>query len=157
MRTTNFGSGIVVAALSLVALVWLIPNHTKPAQMATDLPPAFMPSVAVTTCLVLAVLLTVLNRPRGAVGDEAAHEEFGEEASGMGRAEFVNLALWLGLAALIMTLLQYAGFFVAGAVLLALAMLYVGLRRPVVLVPLVLGVPAALYWIVWFAFTVELP
>lgn len=156
VRRTNLAAGILLAALAFCALAWLIPANTQPAQSARDLAPAFMPTLAMSVCLGLSLLLAVRNRPRG-TARELEHEEFGAEASGIGRQELTNLALWLALVVLTMLLLHFAGFIPAGIVLLALSMWYVGLRRPLLLVPLCLGVPVALYWVVWFAFTIELP
>ncbi|MDP6345642.1 MAG: tripartite tricarboxylate transporter TctB family protein [Alphaproteobacteria bacterium] len=157
MRATDLMAGIVLGLAALLALIWLIPNYTAPAQSELDLAPGLIPSVAMWICLLLALLLVRKGLPFGRQGAAHEDEEFGAEASGIGRHEAVNVGLWALTAIVTMTLLHIAGFIVAGAVMLAAVMFYARQRNYWILVAIAAAMPIALYWLVWFAFTIELP
>ena len=92
MRKTHISASLIISVLSLVFLLWLIPTQTSPPDSHLDLAPKFMPTLAITVCLGLAVLMGLtafFSRKK----DGELHEEFGEEASGMGWPEFQKLDL----------------------------------------------------------------
>ena len=157
MRRTDLAAGALLAGLALFALAWFVPAHTTRAQSRLDLSPALIPSVAMAVVLAMALLLMWTRRPRRDAAADEEHEEFGGEASGIGRQELVNLAVWVAASVLTFVLLDTVGFIVAGAVLVAAAMWHARLRRPWLLAGLALGVPALLDRVVWVAFTVALP
>ena len=157
MRVTNLVAGAVLGIGSAVALFWLIPNYTVPAQSALDLAPSFMPSVAMWVCLLLAGLLIKSGLPFGRHDQIHSDEEFGDEATGLGIRTLANFGLWVATSVVVMVLLQTLGFIVAGVSFLVAAMLYTRLQNYWLLALIAVGMPVALYWIVWFAFTIELP
>ena len=57
MRRTHIWSSIVIGAVMMAFLFWIIPNNTSPPFSELDLAPSFIPSLAVTVTLLLAVLL----------------------------------------------------------------------------------------------------
>jgi hypothetical protein len=154
MRRTDLAAGAILAGLAVLALAWFIPARTAPAQSRLDLAPALLPSVAMAVVLAMALLLLWTRR---VARPEEEHEEFGDEASGIGRQELINLALCMAAAAVTYVLLDTLGFIVAGAVLVATAMWHARMRNPWLLAGLALAVPALLDRVAWYAFTISLP
>ena len=157
MRKTDLWTGTILVVVAGIVLFWLLPSHTTPAQSELDLAPAFVPSLAVWTCLLLSVRLIWNGLSPEHYRSDHSDEEFGDEATGMGPLEIRNLAMWILVSVVTMVLLETVGFVVAGSTLLAVVMYYARLRNYLMLVSISLSVPLALYWIVWFGFTVELP
>ena len=93
-RRTDIISGLVLAALSLFLLVWLIPANTSPPQSENNLSPAFLPTVAAIVMLVLASLLALVSWATERAEGDRPHEEFGDEARGIGLAEAADIAVW---------------------------------------------------------------
>ena len=155
MRTTDRVTAVLLAALAVFALAWFIPTHTSPAQSRLDLAPALLPSIAMAVVGAMAVLL-LWSRRRPA---DSGHtdEEYGDEASGIGRHELVNLGLCLAAGAVTYALMTAVGFVVAGALLAAAGMWHARLRNRWLLVGLAVGVPAVLDRVAWYAFTILLP
>jgi len=157
MQATNLVAGVVLGIGAAGALFWLIPNYTAPPQSPLDLAPGFMPSVAMWVCLLLAALLIKSGLPFGRHDQVHADEEFGDEASGVGIATIANFGLWVATAVVLMLLMQTLGFLVAAISFLVAAMVYMRLQVYWLLATIAVGIPVALYWIIWFAFTIELP
>lgn len=155
-RRTDLASGLVLMLLAGLGLFWLVPSQTAPAQSPLDLPPGLMPSLALAVCLALAILL-VARALRPVRGEPGRHEEFGAEASGIGRRELFNLAGWIALSTATMLALPRLGFLFTGALLLAAVLIYAR-ARPLWLVALLVPlVPLALQQVALHAFTTELP
>lgn len=53
----ELAAGAVLIGLSLLALFWLIPNHTGEATSDLEVAPGFFPQIAAVSLLVLSVLL----------------------------------------------------------------------------------------------------
>lgn len=157
MRRTDIGAGVILFVAAALALLWLIPAHTFPAQSESNLAPAFMPSVALTIVLGLALLLVASRLGGSAAGEGQPHEEFGTESRGFGRAEARELALWAGAAVVTMLILKYVGFIAAGVLLLVATMLFMGERRLWVVGATALATPTIISIVAWHAFTVQMP
>lgn len=156
MRKTHIVSSVLVIVLSLALLFWIIPEQTEPPMSKLDLPPSFIPSLAVTVCLILAVILgldALLARKR----TDDLHEEFGEEASGMGLAEFKNLGLWAVASVAAWYATVYIGFEPAMIVFLAGWLLYAGLRNYWLTAVIAIATPIILSQFAWHVFTTQLP
>ena len=149
-------SGTVISGVMLVFLFWIIPNFTSPPDSELDLAPSFIPSLAVTVTLLLAILLAVTAFFSSSTND-ALHEEFGEEASGIGLAEFKNLGLWtlVSIGAWFGTV--HVGFEPALTVCLALGLVFSGMRNYWLTALIAIATPIILSQLAWYIFTTELP
>ena len=143
-RSIDIAAGLCLAALSVFALVWLIPNHTQPADSQFDVAPGFFPNLAAGAVLVLSALL-LLRRLGQAAG------------RGGGLRIVVELAVWCALSAAIMLALVHIGFAVMAPVVIAGAMLFCGNRNWWLIAAMTVLFPLAVYWAAWFIFTVDLP
>lgn len=156
-RRTDIVAAIVIAAVAIVLLVWIIPQHTSPPQSEGNLSPAFMPSLAVGVMLVLAILLGVSAWFSRDDGDGVEHEEFGTEAHGIGLTDAADVALWGCFAAAMMVGFLTVGFIPTAIPALVVLMLYAGQRSPVLIGSVAIAVPVLIHQIAWHAFTVQMP
>ncbi len=157
MRTTNLVSSIVVAVGSVLLLAWLIPGYTAPAQSPLDIPPARLPSIAIWTCLITAVIMGI-GAFRAKAGDgHSDDEEFGDTATGIGGEELIRIAILIALVAAIAVAMPLAGFEITMGVLLVAMMVFLRQRSYAVLLAVALIVPVGLSQLIWHVFTVELP
>ncbi len=143
-RGVDIAAGLCLAALSLFALVWLIPTHTQPADSQFDVAPGFFPNLAAGAVLLLSGFL-LLRRWRQAPGGE-----------GGGRIVF-ELALWSALAIAIMLALSHIGFLVMAPVVIAGAMLFAGNRNWWLIGAMAIFFPLLVETAAWLIFTVDLP
>lgn len=157
IRRTDIVSGLILAALSIMLLVWIIPANTSPPQSENNLSPAFLPSLAALVMGTLAALLAIVSWTSPPDGPEILHEEFGDEARGIGLAEISDIAIWSVFAIAMMAGFLNIGFLATAVAALVLMMLYTGERRPIPIAAVAISVPLALQQIAWHAFTVQLP
>jgi putative tricarboxylic transport membrane protein len=157
IRRTDIASGLVLAAFSVLLLVWIIPTNTSPPQSEHNLSPAFLPSLAALVMLALAALLALVSWLTPARDPDTPHEEFGDEARGLGLADITDIAVWSAFAVAMMAGFLTIGFLATAVAGLVLMMLYAGERRPILIATVALAIPVALQQIAWHAFTVQLP
>jgi hypothetical protein len=156
MRLTHLYSAVIIGGLSFLGLVWIIPSQTAPPESPLDLPPAFMPMLMVTICLLLSIVLGVgALRQQG--DDTKPNEEFGEDATGIGRTELLNFALWAGVATMTWMLLRFVGFEPAMTVFLLVVLTFAGVRQIWLIACVALIVPIALAQFTWYALTIQVP
>ena len=95
MNKTNIWSAAFLIVFSLVLLGWIIPNYTSAPQSDLDVRPSFIPNVAAGAILFLSLLMLYNSLMRAKRGHEDVmdDEEFGDEASGLGLEELLNLGL----------------------------------------------------------------
>jgi hypothetical protein len=135
--------GAVLLALSLVTLVWLIPvGIDSPGRVPNPaLAPAFWPRIIVIAVAGLAVAMIAQGVLRGErapePGDPEAGPAFGPED------RWVLAAA--GLLALYLWAMHWGGLVVPSMAALAATMALHGERRPVVVLPVSIGVPGILY------------
>ncbi len=157
IRRTDIVSGLILAVVSVLLLVWIIPANTSPPQSENNLSPAFLPSLAALVMLTLAVLLAIVSWTSPPGDPDARHEEFGDEARGLGLGEMADIAIWSAFAAAMMAGFLTIGFLATAVAALVLMMLYTGERRPIPIAAVAIALPLALQQIAWHAFTVQLP
>jgi hypothetical protein len=157
-RATSLVTGAVTALLSAYGVFWLIPAHTGDARTANDIAPAMVPSVALGTCLLLALLLMVRawRAPRDAGAAHTTADTAGN-APVSGPALLADLAIWAFASLATFVLLRHAGFLVTGTLVIAAWMLFCGERSPLRIAALALGVPILLDRLSWYALSVPLP
>ncbi len=143
-------AGLVLAALSLFALLWLIPTQTKSAAGAYDVSPGFFPRLAASAVLILSVIF---------VGHRVAR--FGQmrqqKTSSDGGAILTEIVVWTIACAAIWIGLWQIGFLVVAPLVIAIAMVAAGVRRWWLIVIVAAGVTAATYWGAGSLFEVDLP
>lgn len=132
-------AGLVLAALSLFALLWLIPTQTKSAAGAYDVSPGFFPRVAAVALLVLSVVF---------VGHRIVRFELLRQrpSSSDGGAILTEIAVWTIACAAIWIGLWQVGFLAVAPLVIAIAMVAAGVRRWWLIVVLAAAVTAATYW-----------
>lgn len=156
MRLTHLYSAVIIGGFSFLCLVWIIPSQTAPAESPLDLPPAFMPTLMVAICLLLSIVLGV--RALRQKGDDGKpNEEFGEDATGIGRTELLNFSLWAGVATTTWLLLRFVGFEPAMTVFLLAVLTYTGVRKIWLIACVALVVPIVLAQFTWYALTIQVP
>jgi len=156
LRATHIWSGAVLAALSLVCLFWVIPATTSPPDSPLDLAPSFIPMVSVSVVLVLSVVLA-LTALRQRQEDASLDDEFGADATGMGRREFVNLGFWTLAAAGAWVVMRYVGFEPAMTLFLVAVLTYLGLRNFRLVAVIAIATPIVLAQFVWYVFEIQVP
>ncbi len=143
----DFLSGLVLAVLSVVALVWLIPGFVPSADIPGQMSARFFPSLTAWVVLVCAVGLMIANR-RFVTGS----------TQGRGRLILTELAVWLVCGTVLMALVVWVGFIAAGiAAILGGAYVSRYRARPILILALAIGLPILLDQLVWHVFTVQLP
>ncbi|NNF80445.1 MAG: hypothetical protein HKN05_20680 [Rhizobiales bacterium] len=143
-RGVDIAAGLCLAALSVFALVWLIPAHTQPADSQFDVAPGFFPNLAAGAVLLLSGLLLL--------------RRWGQVPSGGGGARIVlELAVWSALSVAIMLALSHIGFLIMAPVVIAGAMLFSGNRNWWLIAAMTIIFPLVVKWAAWFIFTVDLP
>ena len=147
---------MVLIVIGLVCLFWIIPATTFPPDSALDLAPAFIPSLAVSIFLLLSLVLLVTATLRRE-DDKSLHEEFGEDATGIGKKEFGEVGLWILAAGSSWLIMTYVGFEPAMTLLIGAVLIYVGLRNYWILAATAILVPIVLSQFVWYVFETQLP
>ena len=159
MNKTNLWCAAFLIAFSLVLIGWVIPNYTSAPQSDLDVRPSFIPNVAAGVILFLACLMLYnsLKRVKAEQEDVIDDEEFGDEASGIGREELLNLVLWLITSAAAVILLGILGFSIVSGLFLIGLMWYAGQRNWIILILVGIIVPVAIWQLTWHAFSIQLP
>ncbi len=143
-RGIDIAAGLCLAALSLFALLWLIPNHTQPADSQFDVAPGFFPNLAAGTVLFFSLVLLA--------------RRWRQTPSGGGGFQVISeIATWSALAVAIMLALSTLGFLVMAPVVIAGAMLFSGNRTWWLIAAMAIVFPLAVEGAAWLIFTVDLP
>lgn len=143
-RGVDIAAGLCLAAVSVFALVWLIPTHTQPADSQFDVAPGFFPNLAAGAVLLLSGLLLL--------------RRWGQAPSGGGGLRIVmELGVWCALSVAVMLGLSHIGFLVMAPVVIAGAMLFSGNRNWWLIAAMTMIFPLLVKWAAWFIFTVDLP
>lgn len=156
MRQTHLWSSVVISAISLLFLFYIIPTQTSPPGSPLDLEPSFIPSLAITVTLILAIIMGATAFFSRKSQDEE-HEEFGAESSGMGWIEFKNLGLWILVSLFAWFGTTYVGFEPTMTVLLAAGLYFAGVRNYWLMAIIAVATPIILSLGAWHIFTAELP
>ena len=146
----DIAAGLVLAALSLFALLWLIPTQTKGAAGAYDVSPGFFPQVAASAVLILSVLFLGHRFVR-------FRAMRARPSSSDGVAILAEIAVWTVACAAIWIGLWQICFLVVAPLLIAIAMVAAGVRRWWLIVVLAAATTAATYWGAEHLFSVALP
>lgn len=154
----------------------LIPNQVPPAISQFDIPPGLIPTIMTVVIAACALMIAIgeWRKWRRSDGVEAGPGE-GEEGDveRFRGPEILSVALvgaalygvWWVMAAArsrgvlgpLFADLPFGGFEVGGGLLLIVAMLLTGERRPLILIPLGFGLPALIAALAWYGLKVSLP
>lgn len=115
----DIAAGLVLAAVSLFALFWLIPQHTGSAAGEFDVSPGFFPRIAAIVTLILSLML---------VGHRLLRFARLQRRPG-GGAVLVEIAVWTVACVAITAGLSFIGYLFVAPVVIGVAMLAAGERR----------------------------
>ena len=142
----DVAAGLVLAAASAFALLWLIPGNTEQSLGEHDISPGFFPSLAACAVLLLSILF---------IATRAKDLPTATRSGGLSIA--AEVAVW-GLASLlIVSGLALAGFLFTAPLVIAAWMLVGGRRIWWQVLLLALLFPIAVDRLAWIVFTVQLP
>ena len=157
MKNTHIGAGILLIQVCLWLLFWLIPNNTITPTSEDDLSSALMPSIAIGTMLLTAVMMLVRALRSSAAAAHAMDDEFGDDADGINRTVLLKTLLWAVAATVSWLLMTYVGFEPAMTLLLIATMLYVGVRKPLAIALTSVLMPIILSQASWHFFSTQMP
>ena len=116
-----------------------------------------MPSIALATNLVTAVLMLIQALRADEAKAEAMDEEFGKEATGLNLTVFINVIALIALSILAWFLIAHVGFEPAMTLILVVIMWYVGVRKLLTIGLTALLMPIILSLGAWYFFVTEMP
>ena len=142
----DLASGLLMAALAVLALAWIIPANVDADAGDYDVSPVFMPKLAAWIVLALGLLLAASAVRR---------------ASGAWRSApwsiVVDPLAWAGVSVLVYLSLMHLGFLVTAPAVIAGGLLYAGQRSPIIIAIISIGLPLLLNTGAWQIFQVALP
>jgi tripartite tricarboxylate transporter TctB family protein len=147
---TDIAAGLVLAAISVTALLWLIPNFIESGASEYDIGPAFFPKLTAWVVLALSVALTLTNMVRYRASGS-------RDLSGQGWSVLFEIFAWTLVGGLTLFGLSKVSFLLTAALLVAFGAVVAGYRRWWVIAVLALVFPVVVDQIVWLVFTVDLP
>ncbi len=147
---TDIVAGLVLAAMAVVALVWLIPNYMDAGASQYDIGPAFFPKLTAWAVLVLSLALSATKALRYRASN--AHG-----AADQGRWVLFEILAWTLVGGLTLFGLSRVSFVLTAALLVAFGAVVAGYRRWWVIAILAVVFPLAVDQVVWIIFTVDLP
>ena len=148
MQKADFFLSLVLIAFGLIMAIWVIPGQALPSEQY-GMSPAALPMICAIGIVILSFILLMKNLPRK-WNREKCQAVISRVALGRtGR----NLAIALA-SLLIMGLM---GYLAAGAFLIIASMLSTGNRSPLRIVLCALIAPTALFVIMRYALSVNLP
>jgi hypothetical protein len=145
-RRLDFFCALLLAAVSLAAILWIIPAHVPGAASRGEVAPSFFPNLTAGVVLVCAVALAIANA--GAVLQRAPTG---------GPVILVEIAGWTVVAAAIWYLLAHVGFIAASVFATAAGTLVARYRRLWFSILTALILPFVLQFAVQALFGIALP
>lgn len=140
-------SGLVLATLSVIALVWLIPANVSGVSDGTDVSPAFFPRLTAWVILVLSLIMVAHRFLRSDPGDGWV----------AGRRILAETGAVLIFALTVGTLVPVFGYLPTSILVILVGGFIAGYRRWWALILLAVLFPIIVRFGAWTIFTVELP
>ena len=140
-------SGVTLAILSMIALVWLIPANVGGVSDGSDVSPAFFPSLSALVILVLSLAMVAHRFLRGSPRHGWA----------TGRQILAETGAVLIFALAVGTLVPVAGYMPTTILVILVGGFIAGYRRWWALILLAVLFPIVVRLGAWTIFTVELP
>lgn len=142
MSRTDLWSGLVVVAIGALSLVWLLPTYGG-QSFGRGLSPQFMPSIGAWAMLICGLLLVSQSFLRLRRGESAEAADPATDMNALRRLLFTTWPLAY-VAAAILAIVEI-GLIYSGPFLIALLLILIGERRPVIVLLAALIPPAIIY------------
>ena len=143
----DIAAGIAMAAMSLIALIWVIPNYVEVGTSDFDIGPAFFPNFTATLVLGLSALLIVTRAIRYTSGNPGLP----------GKVIVFEIALWAVISVSIIPSFAKLGFLLTATLIIGAGVIMCGYRVWWVIALLAVVFPLIIDQAAWFIFTVDLP
>ena len=144
---TEIVTAACLAAVAILALVWLVPVNTQPAASELDISPAFFPMLAATLVLVLSLALIA----------ELVFLSAKSTASHSIKTIVSELVIWGAVTFVMLACLPKVGFIAVSTTVIVLGGIAMGYRRWWVLTLLAIVFSLTVDFGAWKIFTVDLP
>ena len=144
---TEIATAVCLAAVAILALVWLVPVDTQPAASELDISPAFFPMLAATLVLVLSLALIA----------ELVFLSAKSTASHSIKTIVSELVIWGAVTFVMLACLPKVGFIAVSTTVIVLGGIAMGYRRWWVLTLLAIVFSVIVDFGAWKIFTVDLP
>ncbi len=147
----DIAAGLVLAAMSALCLIWIIPNHVGTSVSENDLSPSFFPKLTAWLGLALSLCLVAVRAAR--------INSFSELSAGLagGRAILFETVAWVAVASLGWFAMPAIGYVPMAAALLVLGAVACRFRNALAVAGLAIVLPAAIDRLAWLIFQVDLP
>ncbi len=147
----DVAAGLVLAAVSIVCLAWIIPNHVGTNVSEHDISPAFFPNMTAWLVLALSVALVAtriarIDRQRGPLGGLST-----------GLPIVVETAAWAIVATLAWYGMTAVGYMPTAAAILVTGAVACRYRNILAVAGLAIVLPVAVDQLAWLVFQVDLP
>ena len=140
-------AGLVMAVISTIVLVWLIPVYVETGTSENDVGPAFFPKLGAYLVLSLSVFLTLTKVFR-----------FKKRDSGLsGISTLIETIIWMVVATLIILGISKIGFLITSTLLIGSGAIIAGYRTWWLIILLAIFVPIIIDQMTWLIFIVDLP
>ena len=144
---TEIATAACLAAVAILALVWLVPVNTQPAASELDISPAFFPMLAAALVLFLSLALIAELFFLGAK----------TTANHSSKTIVSELVIWAVVTFVIWACLPKVGFIAVSTTVIVLGGIAMGYRRWWVLTLLAIVFSLTVDFGAWKIFTVDLP
>ena len=144
---TEIATAACLAAVAILALVWLVPVNTQPAASELDISPAFFPMLAATLVLVLSLALIA----------ELVFLSAKSTASHSIKTIVSELVIWGAVTFVMLACLPKVGFIAVSTTVIVLGGIAMGYRRWWALTLLAIVFSVTVDFGAWKIFTVDLP
>ena len=144
---TEIATAACLAAVAILALVWLVPVNTQPAASELDISPAFFPMLAATIVLVLSLALIA----------ELIFLSAKSTATHSIKTIVSELVIWGAVTFVMLACLPKVGFIAVSTTVIVLGGIAMGYRRWWALTLLAIVFSVTVDFGAWKIFTVDLP
>lgn len=142
----DLASGLLLAGLAGLALVWIIPANVDADAGDYDVSPIFMPKLIAWVVLALGLALAGSAAKRARTGWQPASWTILSDTAG-----------WAVASTLAYLALVHIGFQVTAPIIIAAGLWFAGQRSLILIVVLAIGLPLAIHTGAWQIFQVALP
>lgn len=144
---TEITAAAVLVAVGLIALFWLVPNHTQPAMSENDISPAFFPALSAAVVISLALGMIAVRLTRRIVTTVALS----------GPGILAEQVIWAVAAFAIFLAMPVIGFVPTTILVIVLGAWAIGYRSWMFIALFAVGFATVVDFGVWQIFTVDLP
>ena len=152
---------VVIIAISVVFLVWAIPNYT-PAYPGYGASPALVPNVVVCVMLIMAILAALRNllafwKSKPLSKDEGGYPDAPGGFTQVGQVRLLHLVSVMAPCVLLVPALGWFGYLGSSFIYLLVLQYILGRREPLPALILATSMVAIMYFAMRYVFSVPLP